>query len=207
MLAEHATLKRILHDRPPMPARVPDGYERDAVTLLLVDRAETRALLIQKADNQGYRWRAHVALPGGRIDANDDDASAAALRELHEELGVSQDAVEVFGTMGHFQTWHSKNDLEVIVGRWTDPTSVCVDPREVSQFFEVPLSQLMALHVERGFRGEAADAIGEALVYPVEGVNIWGVTARILHAFLELAAGHHVLPAYPASPRHPFRCC
>ncbi len=207
MFADYSTLQHALAEATPHSRPVPSGYERDAVGLLLLDRAETTLLFIQKANNEGYPWRAQVAFPGGRIDPTDSDAAEAALRELQEELGIDPSDVNVFGTLGHFQTRTSRNDLEVIVGRWRKPSPVRVDPREVARVLEVSLLQLAGLHLDRGFFQEPADTIGEALVYPVEGVNIWGVTARILHQFLDLALERGILPKSRTVPRRPFRYC
>jgi coenzyme A diphosphatase NUDT7 len=207
LFADYANLQTALGEAAPLGELSPPGYEKDAVGLLLLDRTETMLLFIQKANTEGYRWRAQVAFPGGRIDAADRDAPGAALRELEEELGINRQNVDVLGTVGHFQTRTSKNDLEVIVGRWRKPSPVRVDPREVARVIEVSLLQLAGLHIDRGFFHEPADTIGEALVYPVEGVNIWGVTARILHGFLDLAIDGNVLPRSRAVPRLPFRYC
>lgn len=170
----------------------PPGYERNAVCLLLFERAETVLLAIQKADSEGYPWRDQVALPGGRIDSSDHDARDAALRELHEELAVDRSGVDVLGTLGHFQTIGS-NDLEVIVGRWTRPSKLRMDPKEIQRVLELSLPDLIDRHVELGFHLQAASAIGDALVYPLPDARIWGVTARILHDFLDLVRGHNVL--------------
>ena len=207
MFADYSALQHALREATTKCESAPPDYEQDAVSLLLLDRTETTLLFIQKANNEGYRWRAQVAFPGGRIDAADSNAAGAALRELQEELGISRSNIAVFGNLGHFQTRNSKNDLEVIVGRWLKPASVQVDPREVGRVLEVSLSQLMGLHIDRGFGGQPADTIGEALIYPAEGVNIWGVTARILHEFLELSLARKVVPHSRAVPRRPFRCC
>lgn len=207
LFADYSSLQTALGEATPHSEPVPSGYERDAVSLLLLDRAETMLLFIQKANNEGYRWRAQVAFSGGRIDAADSDAAGAALRELQEELGIDPSDVDVLGALGHFQTRTSKNDLEVIVGRWRRPSPVHADPREVGRVLEVSLLQLVGLHVDRGFFQEPADTIGEALVYPAEGVNIWGVTARILHKFLDLALERGVLPRSRTVPRRPFRYC
>ncbi len=175
-----------------MEDHVPTGYARHAVCLMLFDSTRTELLLIQKADTDGYPWRNHVALPGGRIEPGDPDAQAAALRELQEELGVAPSDVDVLGHLGHFQTLISTHDLDVIVGRWVRRSALNLDDREVARVLKCPLNDLVGLHCGCGFCARPADEIGDGLVYPLPEARIWGVTARILHRFLEIASSEDV---------------
>ena len=186
MNVDYAALRSALA-RQPSPARptLPD-HRPNAVCLLLFDRDETCVLAIQKADSEGYHWRDQVALPGGRIDPADRNARAAALRELHEELGIPAGAVEVLGELGCFYTETSKNVLHAIVARWIQRTEVHADPREVARVLELPLAHLLELHHAGGFHRRGLAEIGAELAYSMADARIWGVTARILHAFLEL---------------------
>jgi 8-oxo-dGTP pyrophosphatase MutT (NUDIX family) len=143
-------------------------------------------LVIQKTDSAGYHWRDQVALPGGRFEPSDGSASNAALRELQEELGIDPLSVEVLGELGHFQTATSKNDLTVVVGRWMHPSEVRADAREVARVLEIPLPDLVDLHLSRRLSCYDQPCGANSPVYPVQGVQIWGVTARILHYFLDM---------------------
>ena len=171
----------------------PPGHRAHAVCLLLFENPETTILSIQKADHEGYPWRDDVALPGGRIEPDDRDPTEAALRELHEELGIHPSAVEVLGNLGHFQTYNSKADLEVIVARWISRSALHIDPREISQVLELPVEALVDFHKHAGFRLRAENDIGDALIYELPDARIWGVTARILHEFLELLREHGIV--------------
>lgn len=172
--------------------KAPPGHRAHAVCLLLFQNPRTTILSVQKADHKGYPWRDDVALPGGRIEPDDRNPTEAALRELCEELGIHPSNVEVLGNLGHFQTYNSKADLEVIVGRWIRRTPVRIDRREISQVLELPVEALLDFHRRAGFRSRSENDIGDALVYELPDARIWGVTARILHEFLELLGEHGV---------------
>jgi 8-oxo-dGTP pyrophosphatase MutT (NUDIX family) len=189
---DYNALREALALAPQAGQKAPSGYEEDAVCLLLFDRAETMLLAIQKTDTEGYHCRDQVALPGGRIDPTDRDATDAALRELGEELSVDRSEVRVLGNLGHFPMVISRNDLEVIVGRWMLPSDLRVDHREIERVLELSLTHLVELHVREGFHARAVSAIGDALIYPLPDAQIWGVTARILHEFLELVINHKI---------------
>ena len=69
-----------------------------AVLMAIVQREEPTLLLTQRASHLNTH-SGQIALPGGKVDATDASHIAAALREAHEEVGVSPDSVEVLGCL------------------------------------------------------------------------------------------------------------
>lgn len=165
----------------PPPAR---GYEPTSVFLLIFNQnGRPFMLAVVKADTDGYPWANQVALPGGHVDASDPGPLDAAYRELQEEIGITREQVTCIGSLGHYQTISSK-DIEVFLGIWNNyETPVIHDPREISKILKLPVEQLLDIHVSSDFSGRVPDVF--ELLYPVQDVVIWGVTARILHHFLE----------------------
>ena len=144
-------------------------------------------LAILKADNSGYPWSNQVALPGGHIDEADKNPLFAGLREIREELGITAAHITPIGSLGHFQTILN-TDIEVFVATWDGyEDEVAFDKKEISGIFHIPLPELAAHHASAGFIGRIPPI--DELIYPLNvpfnGVNIWGVTARILHSFFE----------------------
>jgi len=168
---------------PPPPTD--QNYDSTSVFLLIFNRGNQPYILaVLKADTDGYPWANQVALPGGHIDASDSGPLGAAYRELEEEIGISRDHVTCIGSLGHFQTISSK-DIEVFLGIWNNhETLINHDTREIAKILEVPIAQLLDIHVSRQFCGREPTVF--ELLYPFQDVVIWGVTARILHHFLEL---------------------
>ena len=152
--------------------------------LLLYDKeSRPHILAIQKSDNKGYPWRNQVALPGGHVDANDVSSLETAFRELQEELAISEGQVEYIGSIGHFQTIKFR-DIEVFTGILREKGELIYDRKEISRVLEIPLRELVHTHKERCFHGWVPDI--EYLEYPFKDVVVWGVTAKILHYFIEL---------------------
>ena len=170
-----------------VPGPPADGeYKNASVFLVLFGRLETCLLAIQKADTQGYHWRNQVALPGGHIDKRDPSPLDAAYRELEEELGIGREDIQFIGELGHFQTTSSRRDLHVFVGFWNGNSKLHPDKKEISRVLEIPVSQLLERHVGSGFNSRPIVQLGEDLRYHINKSVIWGVTARIVHYFLEL---------------------
>jgi 8-oxo-dGTP pyrophosphatase MutT (NUDIX family) len=158
-----------------------------AVLALFVEREGTNLLFIRRAD-RGDPWSNHIAFPGGHIDPTDADASAAALRETHEEVGIEADAICGLGDLGTFPTQLPKLFVRVCVGRWRGEPGATANPAEVAEVFEVPVETLLERQLAEGFDTMSAIELGARLTYPVPQGTIWGVTARILHHLLGFVA-------------------
>lgn len=189
METDFSVIKNIIinADRPGVPAGL--SYDQTCVFMLLFDKdGELNVLAVQKTDNEGYPWRNQVAFPGGHIDKEDVSPVEAAYRELEEEVSIRKEQVELIGSLGHFQTINSK-DIKVFTGIWQTRGAVRFEPAEISRVLEIPLNKLVKIHVDSKFHGRIPDVM--ELLYPLDDVIIWGVTARILHHFIEL-----ILPFY-----------
>lgn len=159
-------------------------YDSTCVFLLLFNKNnELNILAIQKTDNEGYPWRNQVALPGGHVEKEDVSFVVAAYRELEEELDIRKDQVELIGPLGHFQTINHK-DIKVFTGIWKKRRNIIFDPVEISRVLEIPLKTLIKTHIDSEYYGRIPDI--HKLIYPLDDIEIWGVTARILHHFIEL---------------------
>lgn len=156
-----------------------------ACVFLLLYESDGRHYIpaILKADNPGYAWANQVALPGGLIDGTDADPLHTAFRELEEELGIRPSHVEPLGSIGHFQTLKN-TEIQVFTGIWDQSEPIRHDPSEIARVLFIPLAHLMETHLSRNLAGR--DPGWDELLYPVEDLVIWGVTAKILHYFMEL---------------------
>ena len=77
-------------DRPPVPAAV----------LVPIILGPTPGILLTKRNAHLNQHGGQVSFPGGRIDADDEDAEAAALREAEEEIALDRSPGRSAGTDG-----------------------------------------------------------------------------------------------------------
>jgi len=71
-----------------------------AVLVPLIDRAGGMSVLLTQRTAHLSAHAGQISFPGGRIEASDQDATEAALRETEEEVGLTRDHVTGTGTSG-----------------------------------------------------------------------------------------------------------
>ncbi len=125
-----------------------------------------------------------VAFPGGRIQAEDDGPLAAALRETHEEIGLTREWITPLGGGDLYETGSGFRITPIIA--FVEPGfALNPDPREVDAVFETPLAFLMnpANHERREtfWRG----AMRSYYAMPYDNRFIWGATAAMIRALYE----------------------
>jgi len=128
-----------------------------------------------------------ISFPGGRVEESDADATDAALRETEEEIGLTRDHVTVIGRLDTYVTG-TGFEITPVVGIVNVPFSLAIDPIEVSEVFEVPLSFVVDPKNHRRTTRDFDQRRRVFFVLPYEGRNIWGATAGMLVNLAEVLA-------------------
>ena len=175
--------EKMTTDRAPMHA---------AVLLPIVMHARPTVLLTVRTEHLSTH-SGQVAFPGGRVDADDVDACATALREAQEEVGLDAAFVQVLGVMPHYATG-SGFIITPVIALVQPGFTLTRNTNEVDDIFEVPLDFLMdpKHHRRHSFETDAGRREWFSMPYqdPVQPSRpprfIWGVTAGILRNFYGL---------------------
>ena len=126
-----------------------------------------------------------VSFPGGRMEEEDADIEATALRETREEIGVPEHEVAI---IGYLETMPTVTGYAVtpVVGLVDGAVELTVDKTEVEYTFEVPLSFLTDernhVLVAREWQGLSFSMVE----FHYEKQRIWGATAQMLLRFINL---------------------
>jgi 8-oxo-dGTP pyrophosphatase MutT (NUDIX family) len=156
-------------DRPPVPAAV----------LVPVILGPKPGILLTKRNAHLNKHGGQVSFPGGRIDAHDKDAEAAALREAEEEIALDRARVEVLGRMADYVTG-TGYIITPILGLLPPGLELRPAPEEVEAVFELPIGVLLDSDAPKRQRHHVRGTWREYWVWPHPDHYIWGATAAIL---------------------------
>ena len=168
-----------------MPAAVErgpnvEGSRAAAVLVPLYEVADETGLVLIKRPETMSSHRGEIAFPGGKFDEGvDGDLRATALREAHEEVGLPPDHVEVIGRLDTYVTG-TGFEITPVVGFVRTPYPVKLDPFEVAEAFEVPLSFVVDPTNHQKQSREARGVTRTFFVLPYGNRYIWGATAGML---------------------------
>ena len=158
-----------------------------AVLVPIVDRDEPTVILTIRTQELANH-AGQVAFPGGKIDPEDESPVAAALREAKEEIGLPPVLVEPIGYLDLYLTFTGFRILPT-VARVKPDFTLALNPREVTESFEVPLSFLMTPENHQRKSREWKGVTRDFYAMPFEDRYIWGVTAGILRNLYERICG------------------
>ena len=160
----------------------PHGKGVHAAVLVLFG-PDRDLLLIERAT----QMRAHAgqpAFPGGRIDPEDADAAAAAVREAVEETGLEASGVVVLGRLPDL--WIPVTDFVVtpVVAWWARPSAT----HRISVLERADPARRCLVRHPSGYVGPG---------FEVRGLLIWGFTAGVISVVIDLLG-----LAIPWEPRY-----
>ena len=154
---------------------IPIYYKQGQYYILFTQRTE------KVKDHKGQ-----ISFPGGAYEEQDGTLVNTALRECAEEIGLAAEAVELLGELDDTATTTSSYIISPFVAVIPWPYPLKVDPTEVEEIIEVPISALL----DRSCLREEIRVIGGKAItfywYHYQETVIWGATAWILNQFLDV---------------------
>src|SRR5262245_51946930 len=174
------------------------ALKRAAVAIALTEgeaKDGTAFLLTRRAAG----LRSHTgqwALPGGRCDAGEPQAQAA-LRELHEELGLELPESDVLGVLDDYPTRSGYLITPVVV--WAGSgVSIVPNPTEVASVHRIALDEIER---EDAFSFTSIpESTRRVIRFRLHGGHIHAPTAALIYQFSELLAGRQTRVAELEQP-------
>ena len=180
--------KRLARPTPPAARGLSDGFRLPgregpatpaAVLVPIVNRPGGLTLLLTERSTGLPDHPGQISFPGGRVEPQDASLAHAALREATEEVGLPAERVAILGELAPYETVTGYR-VTPVVGWVEPPFELKLDPLEVADVFEVPLSFLLdPLNHQRHFR-MFGDIRGDFWAIPHGDRFIWGATAAML---------------------------
>jgi 8-oxo-dGTP pyrophosphatase MutT (NUDIX family) len=170
------------------PEPPPDARVAGVLLALWHDDLEWKTVLIQRTQNPRDRHSGQVSFPGGKHEEADGDISRTAVREAHEEVGITPENIDIIGKLTELYIPVSNFVVHPYVGILHEKPVIIPQPGEVEAVYTPPVSH---------FRDEKNKSLRELRVgtgvimkyvpcYLVENRAVWGATAMILSEFTEL---------------------
>ena len=180
---------RLRGPRVPPPGIVPKA---SAVLVLIHpgEDGEARVVLTERATRDGHH-SGEVSFPGGRMEPGDDGPAGTALREAIEEvaLDAATAAVRVLGELDRL--WIPVSNFEVT------PIVAVADRQPDLHPSEAEVARIVHARLELFVPGAPVEMVERTIrdwplrfgIYPVDGLSVWGATARILSQLGALVDG------------------
>ncbi|WP_027410516.1 NUDIX hydrolase [Anoxybacteroides tepidamans] len=196
-------LKKLRHRTPSLLGM--KQLTKFAVLLPLVEQNGELHILFEVRSSQLRRQPGEICFPGGKVDASDKNEQEAAIRETCEELGVDSTAIYNVFPLDYIVSPFGMV-IYPFAARLADPHLIKPNRAEVAEVFIVPLSffqetkpEIYHVHFQpqpdpdfpfdkipngKNYRWRPRQ-MDEYFYYYGDKV-IWGLTARIVHHFIQL---------------------
>lgn len=170
------------------PDRAPGQITPAAVLVPLVNRPDGITVLLTQRTEHLADHAGQISFPGGRVEEGDKSREVTALREAEEEIGLPRSRVEILGTLPEYRTVTGFG-VTPVVALVEPPFSLKLDPFEVADVFEVPLSFLLdpSNHQRHSYDYQGRRRFYYAM--PFQGRFIWGATAGMLINLFQVLRG------------------
>ncbi len=167
----------------------PDARQA-AVCIPLVQRSQGLHMLLTRRAGHLVHHAGQISFPGGRVEKTDQSVIQTALRETYEEVGIAPNYIQALSEEPIFIT-NSSFAMRPVVGLVQPNFQLRIDPSEVAEVFEVPLSILMdpAQHQLHCLQ-EATQPTRYYFSMTWQQYFIWGATAVVIRNLY-----HHVAAA------------
>jgi len=158
------------------------SFHTAAVLMPLIEiDDELHTLFILRTEDMGPH-SGQMGFPGGMAEESDrGDLQKTALREAGEEIGIDTGDVSVLGRLSDLVTWTSEIIVRPYVGVLNGSRQFKPDPSEVQSIHITSLRSM----IENVIYGEN-DFMLPPPVFPVDGLPVWGLSARIVTEFFEV---------------------
>lgn len=170
-------------------ARRTERNPKEAAVLALFYPNEferTQLLLILRKTYSGVHSN-QIGFPGGKREASDADLRETALRETHEEVGVSPEKVTIIRSLSQVYIPPSNFEVQPYIGLSHSQPSFVRQESEVERIVEVALGDF--LDDSNLFHQNLSTSYAKNVEVPafrLEGHTVWGATAMMLSEIKEL---------------------
>lgn len=162
--------------------------KRAAVLSLLFpdENMEMQMIFMLRKTYQGVHSN-QIGFPGGKLENDDDSLEITALRETHEEIGVSSKKITVLRELTEVYIPPSNFLVLPFLGMISERPKYILEEKEVERIIEIPLKQVLSddFISTKNITTSYAKNL-EVPIFKFEDEVIWGATAMMLSEIKDL---------------------
>ncbi len=166
------------------PPELPGQPRQGGVLVILYQKNGQIFLVLTRRRDDLNDHAGQISFPGGRLEAG-ETLQMAALREAHEEVGVSIQSLSIIGELTTIYIPPTDYEVHPFVAWHARVPQFTAQDREVAEILEVPLSQLLEPDTRREESWEIQGFTVQVPFYLVGTHKVWGATAIMLSELLE----------------------
>ena len=164
----------------PIPQSFPAdrGWPAAVLVGLQKQQADWHVVMTRRASHLAHH-AGQISFPGGKVDPNDANLTATALREAEEEIALPPAAVSIIGALD-MVTSPVGFLVQPVVGIVAPETSFVAAPDEVDEVLVLPLEEVLdsARHRRETYLREGLRREVWVIEHTVH--SLWGLSASIL---------------------------
>jgi 8-oxo-dGTP pyrophosphatase MutT (NUDIX family) len=157
---------------------------RSAAVLVLLfpdEAGDARVVLTERVTREGHH-SGEVSFPGGQAEPEDADLAATALREAAEEVALDAVAsnVRVIGVLDRFWIPVSNFEVTPVLALAEQRPTLVASPDEVESILTPRVADFLPDAPMEIVARTIRDWPIRYSAFRVEGLSVWGATARVL---------------------------
>jgi len=170
-------------------SKVPEDHKEAAVLLVLFQRDSEWYLIYMKRTTRTAedKHSGQISFPGGKYEPFDKNYEQCAIREAVEELGISQDSIQIKGALSPIYVFVSRFVVYPYVAVLSSLPEYEIQVSEVDQVYEVPLKYILdENNIAKKDLTIRNQTLKDVPYIDIEGENLWGATAMITSEFVSV---------------------
>ena len=162
--------------------------KQSAVLILLFKQNDVLKMIVIRRSNHVGIHAGQIAFPGGRYEDDDLTVLNTALREIHEEIGITKDEVEVLGRLSDIYVPPSNFLISVFVGFLNKKPNYKLQQSEVAEVIEIPFNTFLQPDIikHKNFYVSEIKDPSYAPYYDVPNASIWGASAMVISELIDV---------------------
>jgi len=171
-------------------------YRHAGVLLPLLEEDDVCKVLFTERSDRVEHHKGQISFPGGAVDEEDMSIEETVLRETNEEIGLTEDCIEILGRIDDTLTVASNYIVHPVVGFISRIDDLATNPDEVKKVIKAPLHFFHpTVSGDKKFSVEYEGVIYRTPSYEYGGHVIWGATAKMMRNFIEIIGDKLCLPS------------